>query len=134
MSPNIAFCLLICGILGVYSELIWPGRVWPGLAGFGSLLTGGYFLGRASPGPFGLGMLALAAVMLALDACVDTSYVAGTAATAALVLGFSRLIAGPNRIQPIWAVPLCIALGAVTMALNAAGRRARQNKRVDSTG
>jgi membrane-bound serine protease (ClpP class) len=129
MSPNIAFCLLICGILGVYSELIWPGRVWPGIAGTGSVLTGGYFLWLASPAPLGLELLASAAVMLALDACVDTLYVAGTVATAALALGFTRLIIGPNRIQPVWAVPLCIALGSVTMALNAAGRRARRNKR-----
>jgi hypothetical protein len=108
--------------------------VWLGTAGTGAAVAGGYFLWLASPAPLGLGLLAAAAVMFMLDAFVDTAQIVGTAATAALALGFTKLIVGLHGIRPGLAVSGCLALGAITMALNWAARRARRNKRLDVFG
>jgi membrane-bound serine protease (ClpP class) len=134
MHPDRAFCLSMFGVLGIYCELIWPGRVWPGVAGAGAVAAGWYFLWLASPAPLGLTLLAAAGALFILDACLETCYVAGLGATAALAFGFTGLIAGPQRIQPALAVACCLALGALTMVLNHAGRRARRNKRVGLPG
>jgi membrane-bound serine protease (ClpP class) len=131
LGPNTAFCFLIFGLLGVYCEFIWPGRVLPGIAGAAAAVTGGYFLFRASPTALGLELLGLAVVLVLLDAFCATNFVAGIAATAALTFGFTRLIAASHGIRPILAVPWCVAFGTITMFLNSATRRARRNKRAD---
>lgn len=133
LGSNAAFCLVIFGVLGIYCEFIWPGKVVPAVAGAGCAVTGLYFLWRASPTPLGLGLLAAAALLLGLDAMAETFWIAGTVGTAALAFGFTRLIAGTGRISPLLEVPCCLAFGMVTMVLNWAGRRARRNKRAGVT-
>ena len=130
MGPNTAFCLVVFGVLGIYCEFIWPGRVLPGICGAAATVTGGYFLWLATPSASGLELLAAAVALFVLDAFVETFYIAGIIATAALALGFIKLTAGSHPIQPVLALPSCSALGFLTMALNWAGRRARRNKRV----
>ncbi len=132
MGVNTAFCLVIFGILGVYCEFIWPGRVWQGVLGAAAAVTGGYFLWRAAPTTFGLTALALAAVLFLLDAYLETRFVAGTLATLAMTYGFIELLSGPHGIDRRLAVPWCIVFGAVTAGLNWAARKARRNKRVSS--
>jgi membrane-bound ClpP family serine protease len=134
MNPNTAFCLTILGLLGVYGELIRPGLVWLGVAGLGAALAGGYFLWLASPMPLGLGLLVGALTLFLVDASVETFGIAGMFATAALALGFTRLIVRPNTIQPALAIAVAILFGATTAALNRGARRARRNKRADLFG
>jgi len=131
MSTSAAFCLLFLGVSGVYCELLRPGHVWPGVAGIGAALAGGYFLWLASPVPLGLGLLAAAIVIFVLDAFVDLFNLPGIAATVSLAVGFTRLIAGPGQIQPLLASAASILFGALTMALNKTARRARRNKQLD---
>ena len=128
MGPNTAFCLVIFGLLGVYCEFIWPGRVLPGICGAAAAATGGYHLWRAVPSALGLELLALAAACFLLDAFIHTYLIAGTVATVALTFGFLRLIPGEHGIRPFWAIPWCLAFGAITMFLNWSARRARRNK------
>jgi len=130
-GPNTAFCLLLFGLLGVYCELIRPGRALPGVVGAAAAFTGGYLLLQASPTALGLELLGGAAALFLLDAFFPTYFVAGTAATAALTFGFTMLIAGPRGIRPILAIPCCLGFGAITTFLNSAARRARRNKRAD---
>ena len=131
MGPNTAFCLVIFGVLGIYCEFIWPGRVWQGVLGGAAAATGGYFLWAASPSHSGLALLAVAAGLFLLGALVETFCVAGAAATVVMALGVIRLIAGARGIRPILAIPWCVAFGVITVGLNWAGRRARRNKRAD---
>jgi len=128
MGPNTAFCLVIFGLLGVYCEFLWPGRVLPGICGAAITVTGGYHLWRAVPSGLGLELLALATVFFFLDAFVDTYFIAGAVATAVLAWGFLKLIPGVHGIHPFLAIPWCIAFGAITSFLNWSARRARQNK------
>ena len=129
MGSNTAFCLVIFGVLGVYCEFIWPGRVWQAVLGSAAAVTGGYFLWRDLPSPLGVNLLGAAALLFLVDAYIDTRFVAGTVATTALAFGFVKLIFGAHGIRPLLAVPWCIAFGAITMMLNWAARRARRNKR-----
>jgi membrane-bound serine protease (ClpP class) len=131
LGPNTALCLLLFGLIGVYCEFIWPGRILPGIAGGAAAITGGYFLFHASPTALGLELLGAAAALFLLDAFFETYYVAGTVATAALTFAFTRLIEGPHGIRPILAIPWCLAVGAIITLLNSAARRARRNKRAD---
>jgi membrane-bound ClpP family serine protease len=105
--------------------------MWPGVAGLGAALAGGYWLWQASPVPLGLGLLAVALLLFPLDAFADTFHVAGVLATGLMALGFSRLLVGPHRLQPLLTIPACLGIGAITMALNRAAKRARRNKRAD---
>jgi membrane-bound serine protease (ClpP class) len=118
------------GVLGVYSELIWPGKIVPGIAGFGAAVAGGYFLWRLTPEPLGLSLLAIAVILFALDGALATFFMAGIAGTAALAYGFLVLFTAEQRISPVLVIPCCAALGTLTAALNGAARRARRNKRI----
>jgi len=129
MGPNTAFCLVIFGMLGIYCEFIRPGRVLPGICGAAATVTGGYHLWRAIPSAFGLELLTLAVALFILDAFINTYFLAGASATAALAFGFVRLIPGDHGIHPLLSIPWCIAFGAITMFLNWSARRARRNKR-----
>jgi membrane-bound serine protease (ClpP class) len=128
MSPNVAFCLVMLGVLGIYSEFIWPGRVLPGIGGAAAAVTGAHFLWRATPTALGLELLAAAGTIFVLDALADTCFAAGVVATTALAFGFVKLIVGGHGIRPVLAVPWCLMFGAATTWLNWAGRRARRNK------
>jgi membrane-bound serine protease (ClpP class) len=131
IGPNTAFCLVIFGLLAIYCEFIWPGRVMPGVSGVAGVLVGGYFLWQAAPTMFGLEMLSLAAALFALDAFVGSFGFAGAAGTTATTVGFLGLFEGPHEIKAALAIPWCVFFGAVTTALNWTARRARRNKWLD---
>ena len=131
LGPNVAFVLTILGLLAIYYEFLRPGRIYPGTLGAASMMVGGYSLWRLSPTPVGLKWLAAAGVLFIAEACWNTRYLAGLAATAALVLGTSRLFAGTRHVVFYLALPVGLVFGAVTIWLTAAAKRARQNKRLD---
>lgn len=137
MGPNTAFCLVIFGVLGIYCEFIWPGRIFPGICGAAAAVTGGYYLCHVTlTAPrlelLGLELLATATTLFVVDAFVNTLCIAGTLATAALTAGFLTLVPGPRTIHPALAIPWCLALGVLTIALNWTARRARRNKSIQS--
>lgn len=129
MSPNIAFVLLISGIFAIYGELIRPGRIVPGLTGAALALVGGHVLWRNSPAPFGLGLLAGAAALFAVEAFFDTYFLAGVLATGAAACGFCKLFPGHPEISPMLTIPLCLLFGIITVFLSRSAKRARRNKR-----
>jgi membrane-bound serine protease (ClpP class) len=131
LGPNVAFVVVIFGLLAIYWELIQPGRIYPGTLGAAAVLVGGYFLWRLGPTAYGLKLLAAAGVLFIVEACWNTHFLAGITASAAMILGSWRLFASPRHIAPYLAVPLCLAFGAVTIWLTAGAKRARRNKRVD---
>jgi membrane-bound serine protease (ClpP class) len=131
IGPNVALVLTILGLLAIYWEFLRPGRIYPGTLGAASLLWGAWSLWQLSPTPAGLQWLAAAAVLFLVESCWNTRYLAGVAATAALIVGASRLFTGPRQIVFYLALPLGLAFGAVTIWLAAAAKRARRNKRSD---
>jgi hypothetical protein len=92
-------------------------------------LTGGCFLWRNSPTGLGVELLAGGVVLLAVEALLDTYFLAGLLGTAAAASGFCTLFAGRSGIAPVLAIPLCLIFGAVTIFLSSGAKRARRNKR-----
>jgi len=132
-GPNTAFVLTIFGLLGMYGELIWPGRriaglAGPGVLGLGAALTGAYFLWLHSPTTFGLQFLGAAVALFAIDAMVNSYFVAGVAGAVAMTIGFWKLFDGPRGIVAGLAFPLCLLFGSITMFLSYGAKRARRNK------
>jgi membrane-bound ClpP family serine protease len=84
---------------------------------------------RLTPQPVALGFVAVAVILFALDAALETFAVAGIAGIIALTYGCSEMYTGRQRISALLAIPACVTLGTITIVLNWAGRRARRNKR-----
>ena len=136
IGPNTAFVLTIFGLLAIYAEFVWPGArvarvIGPGVLGLGSALTGVYFLWLHAPSTLGLELLGAGAALFGLDAIVSSYFIAGIAGTAAIAVGFWKLIDGPHGIQAALAFPLCTVFGIATVFLNERAKRARRNKRAD---
>lgn len=134
MGPNTAFVMLIGGMLGIYAELVWPGRFVPGILGLGGTLAGAYFLFHPPLNLQGIGLLALATVLLIAEALWGPYFLLGSLGTIALASGFSLLLGQPRHIEPALAVPLSIVFGLCSALLAASAKRARRNKRSDLTG
>jgi membrane-bound serine protease (ClpP class) len=130
---NTAFVLLIFGLLGIYAELVWPGRVIPGALGLGATVAGAYFLFRPPLNSWGVALLALGAALLFAEALWGPYFLAGVPGAAALSAGFYLLLVPPRRIVPVLAIPVSLVFGAVSIFLAVEAKRARRNKWADLT-
>lgn len=133
LAPSSAFVLAILGVLAIYCEFVWPGKVYPGVLGSIVLIIGAYFLWLNSPSRSGLLLIGLAVPLFLVETLWKTAFVAGIAGTALLSFGVCRLFIGPSRIGLGLAIPVCIVFGAISVFLAYGARRARQNKWSDVT-
>lgn len=133
MGPNTAFVVLIFGLLGVYAELVWPGRLVPGITGVAGALTGAYFLFRTPPTAAGLALLVLATALLIAEALRGPYFLFGSLGAIALAAGFYFLFAPPRRILPVLCIPVSLLFGGLTALLAVGTKRARRNKWSDVT-
>ncbi|HZQ55943.1 MAG TPA: hypothetical protein VFB14_27360 [Bryobacteraceae bacterium] len=133
LGPSAAFVLAILGVLAIYCEFVWPGKVYPGVLGSLALITGAYFLWRNSPTATGLALIGLAALLFLAEALCSTRLIAGVMAIILLGFGFCRLFTGLERIRAGLAIPVCLVFGAISVFLAYGARRARQNKWSDLT-
>jgi membrane-bound serine protease (ClpP class) len=133
LSPGLALILATAGTLGIYSEFVLPGKVWPGTTGSMLLIWGAYSLAQYHPSMYGLILLAIAAVLFLVETFRETHLISGIAGIAALAAGFSTLLDKPRSIPPVLACLLSVILGSVTVYLANGAKRARRNKRIDLT-
>ena len=131
IGPNLALTIAVAGMLAIYCEFIWPGRVFPGVLGSVSVIVGGYFLSRYGPSLPGLLLLGSSALLFVADALLETRSILGFAGTALLFAGFLGLLPNPHQISAPLAVFLAVLLGTSTTFLTLSARRARRNKRAD---
>lgn len=127
-DPNVAFVLLILGALGLYWELHAPGIIVPGLLGVLLICIGAYGLYQDSPTWYGLTLLALAALLLAIEVKYYTHMISGAAGAILLAFGAIALIQGPRRITPGLAIATSIAFGIIIVFLGFLGMRARNTR------
>ncbi len=127
-SPTLAFGLLVIGVLGIYRELLNPGRYIPGLLGLMLTVIASYCFRQNKPTAVGLTLLGCAILLFALELFWDFYFLPGIVATLLLMDGFRRLIPPPRSIQPVFALIGSCILGAVTIVLAYSARRARLNK------
>ncbi len=123
IGPNLAFILLIAGVLGIYAEFCLPGLVLPAVLG-GILAALGVASLLALPIQWtGAALLVLGLSMVLLEAKFDTRGVLGLAGTAAMVLGATDI-----RVHPLTALATCIPFALITIFLASVALRARANK------
>jgi membrane-bound serine protease (ClpP class) len=131
VGPNVAFLILIVGLLLVYVELLRPGRLVPGLLGSLMAVAGSYSLWRNSPLTPGMLLLILAAVLLISETLWGTHFIPGLLGTLSLAGGFFLLFPPERRIAPGLAIPISIVFGVISTFLAFDAKRARRNKRSD---
>jgi len=127
-DPNVAFVLLIVGLLAISWELHAPGFVLPGLLGFLMLAAGAFALSQDSPGWPGVFLVTTAIVLLAIEFKYYTHMISGIAGTILLTIGALVLLHGPRRISPAIALAISAAFGMITIFLGFLGMQARKNK------
>jgi membrane-bound serine protease (ClpP class) len=68
IGPNVAFLMTVTGMLSIYCEFIWPGRVVPGVFGAVLLIFGAHSLWNFAPTASGLILIGIAAALFVADA------------------------------------------------------------------
>ena len=117
MTPSHGFLLLLSGILGIYCEFLWPGRMLPGVLGCALAATAAYFLWQNSPTRVALALLGVAVLLFLIEIFWTVDFLAGITATLLLACGFSLLFPAPRAIPLVLVVPVSLAFGSTTLLL-----------------
>jgi membrane-bound ClpP family serine protease len=131
IGPNAALALSFSGVLGIYLELLWPGRVVAGCVGLALFLWGCYQLWLYRPTAEGCLLLVLAAALFGTELLVNSRYLAGVAGTLALFYGLDRLLPAPHALNVPFIASVCAVLGLITTLACISAREARRTKRAD---
>ena len=120
LDPNIAFLLLIFGILGLYIEFSNPGLIVPGVAG-GILIILAMFALHLLPVNYaGVLLILLALVLFALEAKFVSHGILAVGGVAAMVLGSLMLIDAPipeMRMRLNVILPVTLAFAVISIFL-----------------
>ena len=127
-DPNLAFLLLVLGLLGVYWELHAPGMIAPGVIGILLVCMGAYGLYQDHPTWYGLMFLVLAVLLLGIELKFYTHMISGAAGAVLLAFGAILLIQGPTRIAPAFAIAVAAELGIIAVFLGVLANRAHQSR------
>jgi len=100
-NPNVAYLLMMVGILGLYVELTHPGVVFPGVAGAISLLLGLAALQVLPINYSGLGLIMLGLALLVAEMFLPSFGVLGVGGLVAFVLGSLLLFDTPESTMPV---------------------------------
>ncbi len=92
LDPNIAFILLILGVLGLYVEFSNPGLIFPGVLGGIALILGLFALSLLPVNWAGAALLMLAIVFFVLEAKFVTHGILAAGGVLSMVLGALMLI------------------------------------------
>lgn len=120
LEPNIAFLLLIAGILGLYVEFSHPGWILPGVAGAISLLLALFALNLLPVNYAGVLLILLALVLFVLEAKFVSHGVLATGGVLAMVFGAVMLFESPVPEMGVrWgtAISVAIPFAAITIFL-----------------
>lgn len=131
MDPNIAFLLLVIGLLSLYVEFNHPGAVIPGTVGVVFILVAAFALNLLPTRFAALVLIAGAFALFAAEAKFVTHGVLTAGGIALLTLGGLLLVDSPipeMRVHLITALAVSIPLGLITAFLMTIALRARRNK------
>ena len=98
-DPNVAFLLLIVGIVGVTAELYHPGSFAPGIVGTISLVLAMVALGNLPTNWGAAALIGFSLVLFLLELHITSHGILGTGAVIAFLLGGSLLF---TPIAPGW--------------------------------
>jgi membrane-bound serine protease (ClpP class) len=144
VNPNIAYLLLLIGLIGITLEILSPGAIVPGLLGGVALVLGLIGALQLPVAAAGLALLVLAFALIVAEAHLPTGGILGVLGIAALVAGGLLLFDegdGGESVSPWVAIPVAVVLGGGVLAvgqrvLAARHREVRtgQEELVGSTG
>ena len=135
-DPNVAFLLLIIGIVGVTAELYHPGSFAPGIVGAISLVLALVALGNLPTNWGAAALIGFSLVLFLLELHITSHGFLGTGAVVAFLLGGSLLFTpvAPGgwsfsesvMVSPWLLLGMCALFAAFFLVALRAGLRARQ--------
>ena len=114
VNPNIAYLLLLVGMIGIALEVTAPGTILPGLLGGVALVLGLIGTLQLPVAAIGVVLLVLAVILFVAEAHLPTGGFVGVAGIGALIAGGLLLFepeGGGSTVSPWVAVPVAIVLG-----------------------
>jgi membrane-bound serine protease (ClpP class) len=132
VEPNVAFVLLIIGVLGLYVEFNHPGMFAPGVIGGIAILLALLAFQQLPVTLIGIALIVLAVALFVLEAKFPTHGVLGVGGTIALILGAIMLIQSPwsgMGVQLSTAIAVAIPFAVIAVILARAVMRSRGWKR-----
>jgi membrane-bound serine protease (ClpP class) len=144
VNPNVAFLLLLVGLIGITLEILSPGAIVPGLLGGIAFVLGLIGTLQLPVAAVGVALFVLAFALIVAEAHLPTGGLLGVLGIAALIAGGLLLFDsgdGGEAVSPWVAVPVAVALGGGLVAVGgrvlAARRgavRTGQEELIGSTG
>lgn len=136
LNPNLAYVLLLLGIIGIAVEFSLPGAVVPGVVGGFSLLFSLTALGALSVNIGGLLIILLALVLFVLDIKAPTHGVLTAGGIVALIAGSFLLFPAPHTLDGVPAIRISLAaivvmslvLSGILLSAVLVGARAQRRK------
>jgi membrane-bound serine protease (ClpP class) len=119
-NPNLAYILLMIGLLGLYFEFSHPGGILPGVLGGISLLLAVFAFQILPINYVGLGLILLAVILFILEIKVQSFGMLAVGGIAAMTIGSLMLIKGPIaelRTSLRFVLPVVIGMSAVVLFL-----------------
>jgi membrane-bound serine protease (ClpP class) len=133
-DPNLAYILLMIGLLGLYFEFAHPGAILPGVLGGISLLLAAFAFQILPINYVGLLFILLAIVLFILEVKVHSYGMLTIGGLAALIIGSLMLIKGPPMLRPGLQVILPVALGFAAILVFLVYLVLRAHRRPSATG
>ncbi len=124
-DTNVAFLMLVAGVVALSWEVHAPGLFGPGLIGVILLCAGAFGLWENTPTWYGSTLIVLALVLLTVELKFSSHGISGVLGAVLLAAGAIGLIRGPHSINPILAVAVAAALCVIAIFLGVLGLRAR---------
>ena len=128
--PNIAFILLVLGLLGLYIEFSSPGLILPGVLGAIMAVLGLAAMSLLPINWLGAALIVLALILFVLEAIFTSYGIFGIGGAVAMVLGAMMLVEGPPEFRITLATALGVGLpfAAISVFLMTLVVRAHSNK------
>jgi len=119
-NPNLAYILLMIGLLGLYFEFSHPGTILPGVVGGISLLLAVFAFQILPINYVGLGLILLAVILFILEVKVQSFGMLAIGGIAAMIIGSLMLIEAPIReLRPSlrYVLPVALAFALIVIFL-----------------
>ncbi len=97
-NPNLAYILMMIGLMGLYFELSNPGAIFPGVIGGMALILALFAMSTLPVSYTGLALIGLSVVLFIAEIKVTSHGLLSLAGAASLVLGSVMLFDDPSRL------------------------------------
>ena len=119
-NPNLAFILLLIGLLGLYFEFSHPGAILPGVLGGISLLLAVFAFQILPINYVGLGLIGLAIILFILEIKIVSFGMLAVGGIAAMIIGSLMLVKAPiTELRPSlsYVLPVVLAVSLIVLFL-----------------